>query len=404
MVLFLTAVTGAFAALAGIGAAQSLAGWLTVVRFIHAMRNETDFRPPITVLKPLHGEEPMLAEALATLCEQSYPAEFQVVFGVSDEADTAIPVVRALQARYPARDLLLVVNATRHGSNPKIGNLINMLPAARHATIVIADSDVHARPDYLRRLADALERPNVGLVSTLYTGLPAFRTVVSSLGATQITHGFLPGALLARALGRRDCLGATMCLTRETLARIGGLEALRDYLADDNMLGRFVRAEGLDVVLADTVVATTVPERRLSALWRHELRWARTIRSMEPMGYFLSVAQYPLYWALLAVVASGGAGWTLALAIGIWAIRAISVMGVGRALGATTGGLAFRAPVWLLPLRDLLSAAEWIVSHGGRRVDWRGQTLEADTLRPPVPPPGVTSVASEGYITKGSHA
>ena len=194
-------------------------------------------------------------------------------------------------------DIDLVVDAAEHGTNPKVGNLINMLPSALHDILVIADSDVHARPDYLRHLAAALARPGVGLVTTLYSGLPAIPCVASLLGATQITHGFLPGALLGRALGRHDCLGATMCLNRETLSQIGGLEALRDHLADDNVLGRLVLAEGLDVVLADTIVATTVAERRISALWRHELRWARTIRTLEPVAFAASVLQYPLFLA-----------------------------------------------------------------------------------------------------------
>ena len=402
MILLRTLVTDGLAALAVVGALQVLAGWLAVVRFARRHRNATDQAPPISVLKPLHGAEPLLAEALTTLCEQDFPADFQIVFGVNDATDAAIPVVQALRANYPNRDIALVVDPTPHGSNPKIGNLINMLPAARHDTLVIADSDVHARPDYLRRLADALARPGVGLVTTLYTGLPAFRSMIGTLGATQITHGFLPGVLLGRALGRRDCLGATMCLRRETLARIGGLEALRNYLADDNMLGRFVRAAGLDVALADTVVATTVAERRLAPLWRHELRWARTMRSLAPAEFACSAVQYPLFWALLAVLASGGAGWTWALAIGIWAIRAISVLGIDSALHDRPGGLANPSPVWLLPVRDVLSAAEWVVSHGGRRVDWRGHTLEADKPRPR----GVTSEgrSPERLTTKGSHA
>ncbi len=106
---------------------------------------------------------------------------------------------------------MLVIDATRHGANPKISNLINMLPMARHDILVIADSDSHARPDYLRRLADALARPGAGLVTTLYTGLPAFRTVSSAwLGTTQITHGFLPGVLA----GPRPSAGVTVSARR----------------------------------------------------------------------------------------------------------------------------------------------------------------------------------------------
>jgi ceramide glucosyltransferase len=371
-------------ALTLVGVGLVLAGWLAAIRFVRranvtASDTAAHGHAPITVLKPLHGDEPLLAKALATLCEQDYPPGFQIVFGVGHHTDSAIPVVQRLRSRYPDREIALVVDATRHGANPKISNLINMLPAARHDFLVIADSDVHARQDYLRRMADALAQPNAGVATALYTGLPAFPNLASRLGATQITHVFLAGTLLGRALGRRDCLGATMGLRRETLHRIGGLAALRNHLADDAVLGQRVREQGLDVVLAPTIVATTVPERDLLALWRHELRWARTIRTLEPAGFAASILQNPMVWAALAVIASGGEIWAIALVAGVWWVRAQVAMGIDRSLAPMLGGLAFRCPVWLFPVRDLLSGAEWVASLLGRRVDWRGQTLKADT-------------------------
>ena len=381
-------LAGVLAALSAIGALQMLAGWMATVSFTGRVANPPTKGMPITVLKPLHGGEPLLEEALTTLCEQDYPPGFQIVFGVADRADTAIPVVHALRTRFPDQDIDLVIDATRHGANPKISNLINMMPLARHGVLVIADSDSHARPGFLRHLTWALDRPGVGLVTTLYTGLPAFRTVANLLGVTQITHGFLPGVLLARVLGRQDCLGATMCLRRETLDRIGGLAALKDHLADDQVLGRLILGEGLDIALAGTIVAATVPERTVSALWRHELRWARTIRTLEPAAYAASVLQYPLFPAVLTVIASGFAAWAWLLFGIVWAIRAIAAIGIDRALAPMLGGLAFRCPLWLLPLRDLLSVAEWIASHAGRKVEWRGQTLRADT------PPRLTQGSS----------
>jgi len=372
-------LTGTFVVLTVIGTLQVLAGWIAVTGFARRVRDTAAGALPITILKPLHGQEPLLETALASLCAQDYQPGFQIVCGVTDASDPAIPIVHALRDRYPGQAVDLVIDPARHGTNPKIGNLINMLPTARHDILVIADADVHARPDYLRRLAQALDRPGVGLVTTLYAGLPAFRTVASLLGATQITHGFLPGALLGRAFGRRDCLGATMCLRRETLSRIGGLDALKDHLADDQVLGRRVRAIGLDVALADTVVATTVPERSTAALWRHELRWARTIRTLEPIGFAASGLQYPLFLATLTLMASGFTTPTWALFFGVWIVRGLAVTGIDHALRPLLGGLAIRGPLWLLPLRDLLSAAEWVASHAGRRVDWRGHALQADT-------------------------
>jgi ceramide glucosyltransferase len=358
----------------------------------------------ISVLKPLHGDEPLLEEALASICRQDYPV-WQVVFGVQDPADTALPVVRRLQARFPDCDIAVVVDPTPHGRNRKVANLINMLPAAKHDVLVIADSDLHVTPDYLRRLAATLEEPGTGLVTTLYVGLPApppqpfpaaqerepdspplprsggglgrGASLPSILGAMQINHYFLPGALLARAMGRQDCLGATMALRRETLERIGGLQALVNHLADDNVLGRLVQGLGLGVRLADTVPATTVPETSFAALWRHELRWARTIRALVPVQFAASVLQYPLAWAALAILLAWGAIWSLAWFAVVWLIRALAGRGIDRSLG-----LAFHSPVWLLPLRELMSVGVMIASYAGREVDWRGHTLEARGLNP----------------------
>ncbi len=373
------------AALTVVGLVQAAVGRVLVSRF-----SSRPSRPPvsanavkdscaeaITVLKPLHGAEPLLEEALATLCVQDHPA-YQIVFGVQDEADPAVAVVRGLQGRFPDRDIALVVDPRRHGVNGKVGNLINMVPAARHPVLAIADSDLHVQPDYLTRLVAALAVPGTGLVTTLYAGLPATGCLAARLGATQITHGFLPGALLARALGRRDCLGATMVLRRETLARIGGLQALADHLADDNALGRLVRGLGLEVELAHTVPATTVPETRLRELLRHELRWARTIRALAPAPFAASVLQYPLVWGLLAVLLSGGAVWAVALFVAAWVVRAVLARGIDRSLAPLLPGVAFAAPVWLLPLRELMSVLVVAGGFTGSRVDWRGHAMRAD--------------------------
>lgn len=354
------------------GVLQSAAGWLAVTRFANQARTAPPLRPPVTILKPLYGDEPLLETALASFCAQDYPV-FQIVFGVQDLADPALDVVDRLRARFPALDLTVVVDPTPHGSNHKVANLINMAPYARHDVIVIADSDIHAAPDYLDRLVASLQAPGVGLVTTLYSGLPAGKdSIIGRLGAEQINHAFLPGALMARLLGRQDCLGATMALTRERLDSIGGLPALQNHLADDAALGRLVKAQGLSIALAATVPATTVAEAHLPELFAHELRWARTILSLEPTGFATSCVQYPLFWAALTVGLSGGATWAwLALAVA-WLVRSLAGAGIDRALGlASSGGL------WCLPFRDLMSIIVMLASYRSDRVAWRGQILHA---------------------------
>ena len=389
-------------AIAAAGFAQAAAGWWTARRFAVAAPPPAGPRPPMSVLKPLHGDEPMLEAALASICMQDYPC-FQLVCGVQDPADPAIAVVRRLQARFPGCDIALVIDRTQHGENRKIGNLMNMLPAARHDVLVIADSDVHALPDYLTCLADTLALPGTGLVTTVYSGLPANRGLPARLGATAITHTFLPGALLARGLGRQDCLGATMALRRQTLMAIGGSAALVHHLADDNVLGRLVREHGLAVRLAHTVCATTVPETGLGTLFQHELRWARTIQALVPAEYAASSIQHPLAWAALAVLLSGGAAWTLAGFFLLWAGRAAAASGLEASLGLVPWGLATHVPVWLLPLRDLLSMAVFAASYVSDRVEWRGQVLHTalDLAGYDATSEGAAPRPAAGYATFG---
>ncbi|HKM63140.1 MAG TPA: bacteriohopanetetrol glucosamine biosynthesis glycosyltransferase HpnI [Acidisphaera sp.] len=368
--------------LAVAGAVQAGVAAAGLARFARRPPTPPVALPPVTVLKPLYGAEPMLEDALASFCAQDYP-EYQIVFGVHASEDPAIAVVRRVAARFPARDIAVVVDATVHGQNGKVGNLINMLPEAKHDVLLISDSDVHVQPDYLRRLAAALEQDGVGLATTLYAGLPASRSIPALLGALQITETFLPGALMARALGREDCLGASMMLRRPTLERVGGFPALVDHLADDHILGVLVRQTGLSVRLADTVPATTVPESSFRALLRHELRWSRTIRTLAPLAHLASAVQYPIALALLALVVAPSV-WTVALALGVWAVRASAAAAVARALRPKLGRLASRPALWLLPLRDVLSLAVTAASFAGRRVDWRGQSMLADGIPPEI--------------------
>jgi ceramide glucosyltransferase len=364
-----------------LGVIQQLGGLVVVRRFRRDQRAKTPSvaRPSVTILKPLHGDEPLLEEALASFCVQHYP-DFQIIFGLQSSDDPAISVVQRLRRRFPRCDIGLVIDPTLHGTNRKIGNLINMLPAARHDILVIADSDVHVAPDYLERIVAALSLPATGLVTTLYSGLPGKLGLIARVGAMHINHIFLPGALLARSLGRQDCLGATMALRRDTLAAIGGLEAIVNHLADDAMLGRLVAAEGLQVRLATTVPATTVPETSLRALFQHELRWARTIRSLVPIEFALSMVQFPIFWSALSVPLAGGEPWSWGLLLIGWLLRTAIGHAMHNALAFPT-----MSSMWLLPLRELMSVTVILASYCASEVKWRGEVMSVG--RPNFVPP-----------------
>ena len=378
---------GALVLLVVLGILQGVAGWLAVRGFARRRAGLPEHCPPVTILKPVCGAEPLLEEALASFCRQDYP-DVQLVIGAQDFSDPALAAARRVQACYPHADIAIVVDPSRRGANGKIANLMNMLPYARHDILVIADSDLHVAPDYLQRVVATLQVPGTGLVTTAQSGEAAAPGLAARLGATHLTHGFLPSALIGVALGRQDCLGGTMALRRNVLERVGGLASLVDHLADDNLLGQSVRRLGLSVRLAATWPVATVQERSLKAVWLHELRWARTIGSVAPLSLAGCVMQYPLFWAFVCVAVSPMWGWAWVTLLCAWAARTAIVWGIDRSLAARRARPAQAVPAWLFPLRDVLSVAEIVASFCGRSVVWRGRTLYADraTLARPLVP------------------
>lgn len=362
--------------LTAFGALQAAVGLIAVRGFAVRSPLPPTSRPAVTILKPICGFEPRLEEAIASFCTQAY-APFQLVIGAQDPADPALAIAHRVKARFPEVDIEIVVNPARHGVNRKIGNLINMLPFAAHDVLVVADSDLHVAPDYLDRVVAALQKPGTGLVTTLASGEPAVPGIAARLGALHMSHIFLPSALIGEAIGRQDCLGGTMALRRDTLARIGGLQALVGHLADDNVLGRLVRRLGLAVRIAETLPAVTVQERSLRALWQHELRWARTIRALTPNIFAITVLQYPLAWSLLWLMLSQSRTALLCFCCA-WTIRAAVTLGIDDALGALRPLPTRRAAIWLFPMRDLLSVAEVVASYFDNAVVWRGEAMQAD--------------------------
>jgi ceramide glucosyltransferase len=379
---FVDIVRDTLIALVCLGLAQGLAGVFAVRAFVRRPPRACPTAPAVTVLKPVCGAEPLLEEALASFCRQSYPGQVQIVIGAHDAADPALEAARRAKTRFPHADIVIQADPLRRGTNGKIANLMNMLPLAKHDMLVIADSDLHVEPDYLRRVVAELLVPGTGLVTTLPAGEPAVPGLAARLGTAHLAHIFLPSALIAQALGRQDCLGGTMALTRTTLARAGGLAALANHLADDNILGRKVLDQGLSVRLANTLPSVTVQDASIGALWQHELRWGRTIASVAPVSYAGCLVQYPLFWAIAAVLVSAGQPWALATLALAWAGKAMLVRGVETCLAARRPRPVARTPAWLLPLRDLLSVAEIVASFCGDTVVWRGRTLHTGGAEP----------------------
>lgn len=325
--------------------------------------------PGLSILKPLHGDEPGLYENLRSFCTQNYP-EFQIVFCSADPGDLALAHARRLQREFPEVDIEIAAGGARPARNPKIGNLLGAIDRVKHGIIVISDSDVHAGREYYHALAACFDDPDVGAATSLYGGAP-MPGLPSALGAMFVNEQFAPSALVAQAMEPLTyCFGAVMAVRAEVLQGIGGLQALAAHLGDDFRLGQLVSQAGFRVAFCPQIVHTTVNERSLRELWLHELRWARTIRAQRPAGYAGSILTHLLPLAALYASICGSPR---------RASAALLLAGLLRAALHREGEKSFApapgAALWLVPVRDVLSFGVWCAGLAGRRIAWRDQDL-----------------------------
>lgn len=355
---------------AAIGCLYLFAATVLTMHFTRE-RTRLEARPaPVSILKPLHGEAPRMFECLASFCSQRYQAPVQIVFGIEEGDDRAAAVVARLRAAFPDKAIDLKVHRRADGGNRKVSNLMHMAALARHGIVVLADSDIEVAPDYLDRVLGELQRPGTGAVTCLYHGV-ADAGLWARLSALAINAQFLPNVVVGVSCAlAQPCFGSTIAFRREMLARIGGLERFAECLADDYAIGEAVRAEGREVVIPQFSLGHICNERTAQGLLSHELRWARTIRSIDPVGYFGSLISHPFPLAILASVTGSHGAVALAVA-------AIAILCRGALLNCVERRFRLgRQSYWLLPARDLLSFSVFLWGLFGNTVNWNGATYQ----------------------------
>jgi ceramide glucosyltransferase len=349
--------------------------WYEGWRFgLHRRAAAPGFAPPLTVLKPLKGCDGETAACLHSWLAQDYPGPVQILFGVATAADPVCEVVRSLLAEFPRADAQLVLCPAALGPNAKVSKLAQLEPLAKHELLIVSDADVRVPPDLLCNLVAPFQDPAVGLVNPFYR-LANPATLPMRWEAVAVNADFWSSVLQARRLAPLDfALGAVMAVRRQRLEALGGFRALVDYLADDFELGRRVARSGARLALCPVVVDCCEPPQNWGAVWRHQLRWARTIRVCRPAPYALSILSNATLWPLLWLAAQphGPAPYVAALCLGV---RLLTAADNQRRL---TQSLANMPWLWLAPVKDVLQSALWALAFLGNRVEWRGQRYRVD--------------------------
>jgi ceramide glucosyltransferase len=335
-----------------------------------------DFCPPVSILKPMRGLNREAYQNLASLCRQQYP-NYELLICVDNANDAAIPVIEKLIADFSNVSIRLLVGSSVSGSNNKVNKLCRLAAEARYDLLVASDSDIRVNPDYLSHVVAPFRDSSVGAVTCLYRGI-AGSSVWSELEEVALTSDFLPGVLVARKLGVKFLLGATMAVRRQALDEIGGFEALADAAADDHELGSRIAACGYRVEFAHTTVETECSSRSFADFFRHRLRWAVVTRESRPWGHFGFLFAQGLPWTILAaafapsrfIAASYVAAYVIlrlasTFTVGVWGLR----------------DSLLKKKCWLVFLSDTFGSVVWLASLFARRVVWQNTTYKVRNRR-----------------------
>jgi ceramide glucosyltransferase len=348
----------AAAVLVGCGAVYNLLAIAGALKFRrrHAL---TDYKPPVSILKPVRGRDACFHEAIRSHAVQQY-TEFELIFGTADANDPAVEDIERLRTEFPHVPIR-IIDTRNDAPNGKVGSLEILAREARHEVLLVNDGDILVEPDYLTRVAGMLADKRVGLVTCLYRGRGA--SIASRAEALGIATEFAPSVLVARLLSAGGfALGSTMAFRAADLAATGGFAAIREYLADDYQLGARITRLGKHVALSDSVVETNLGAGSWKDVWKHQVRWSRTIRVSRPAGYAGYLVTQATFWCLVAAVCGY---WRTALA-GLL-VRLIAAVAAMAALSDISP-----AGVLMVPVRDLFGLAVWAAGMAGRGVEWRG--------------------------------
>ena len=373
------------AVLAILSCALALWQWLAARRFpLHRRVAENDFAPAISLLKPLKGCDDTTAESLQSWFNQHYSGPTQILFGVADADDPVCKIVQEIIARNPKRDAQLVVCEKLQGANAKVAKLAQLEKLAKHDLILVSDADVRVPPDFLANIAapfnegragsplladgaHGVARPTIGLVNCFYR-LANPSTTAMRWEAVAINADFWSQVLQSASLKPLDfALGAVMLARRELLEEIGGFSALAGCLADDYQLGHRIAKKGHHIALCPVAVECWDAPMNWGDIWKHQLRWARTIRVCQPVPYFFSILSNATLWPLLWLMAASALSKTLyapLAALALLLIRILIAQNLQRRFSPSRDNLA---PSWLVPMKDLLQAAVWLGAFLGNR-------------------------------------
>jgi ceramide glucosyltransferase len=343
----------------------------STLKYFRSARREarvnSDFLPPVSILKPVKGLDLDAYENYSSFCRQDYP-EYELLFCV-DADDPSMPVLEKLARDFPECKIRLLFGSGRQAINDKVARLVRLTNEAKYDLFVITDSDVRVGPDYLRNVVSPFRDEKVGAATCLYASTEE-TNLAQALQSIGMISDFFPAVTVAWNLdGVHFTFGQTIVTRRKCVQGYGGYETIEDRPADDVYAGRLVSEQGYEVKLLPYVVQSVADFRSFGELLHKRARWATVQRLMRPWGHMGLIFTFGLPWALAAVATHPTPG-VAAAYLGGYALCRIAMTRLIGAWGMRQKGLWKKMP--LIPLWDALAFVIWVISFGRKTVRWRG--------------------------------
>jgi ceramide glucosyltransferase len=345
----------------------TIVGFLSKSQKIIKNLKYVEFKPPVSVLKPVRGLEKDLKAQLKSICFQDYP-NYQVIYSVQDSEDPALTIIKEIQDEMGSERVSVLISNVEVGANGKVNNLLGAIEKAEHEIIIISDSDTYLQPNYLENMVAPLSNPEVGCVCSLFKGIQADQWF-EKMELLSINADFMPSVIFATVTGASNaCLGSSIAISRSTLKEIGGLESLADYLVEDYEIGRRVWTSGKEMVIIPYVIDAVIDLENWQHWWNHQVYWDQNTYLARPGAFIATILIRAIPFAcLFAFLRLGDALALLILAVTI-VIRLVTALITLEKLDDREG---IRS-LYLLPLRDLFGLIFWLLAFTQRTVVWRG--------------------------------
>jgi ceramide glucosyltransferase len=322
--------------------------------------------PPVSVIKPVAGNEEGYLENFISFCEQDYPV-FELVFAFPPKSDALLHLLEGLKARFPQVDMKWVFADSNKGPNYKVGNLIAAVKKAKYPVLVMSDSDMRVGTHYLRKTVTLFLQERAGLVTALYRNIH-LRGLWAALQSLTVQSVFITNVLFSRKVeGMSYAFGATLCTSKDMLESLGGMEVFLDYLADDYQMGYRIHEKGFEIHLCHDLIDQVSRTRTFSQYFLQQLRAGITQRVCRPLGYLGSVLTHQVSLALLFLLVERFSPLSWVLFGGVCGIRIFSTGLLNR---TTIRNRELSRYLGLIPLNDLMNTLIWSLSLFTDTVRW----------------------------------